>query len=125
MLRFSLKELLYWISVGSICVSLLTALTTAVFALAMSTIWLGGTVLVNKMFTNRSGFLYSIALGLLAFAALASAAQEPTPHRAQDAYAKWAFFLLLGLVIGTSIWGIAVGADKVFKRISGSDNRQQ
>jgi hypothetical protein len=111
MIRYSLRDLLYWLTVWIVFASLLAAFSPSPVALIVMTAWFFGTVFVNKGFRPPGGLTYSIAFGFM-LCAICLALASPT---AVPGYYFYVFpvSFLFGLISGPIVWGIADAADEV------------
>src|SRR5215212_9978626 len=118
MVKFSLKELVYWWSLWIVCVSLLTTFFTAAFGLLVTTVWFGGTVIVRRLCGNVAQFVYSILVGFF-FSILFFMPMEGEfiPKLPSPDLLLLTISVFFGLVAGTLVWGFAMGADWAFNRI--------
>ena len=119
MVKYSLKEMLYWLTIWMICVSVLNVRTGTTLALVIATFWLGGTVFVGRHFGPSIGFLYAFLFGFLLFLAIGIATLiefRMEARLASDYALIFAYSVGYGIAGGAIVWGVAVGVDKAFKR---------
>jgi hypothetical protein len=117
MFKFSLKELLYWLTIWMVGVSLLAAITTAPVALFVVTLWPFGTIILSKLFGPLISLTYSVFLGFVSGVTVMVVTNGLWRLRTPSAY-PWVFAvsMIFSLVTGTIVWGVIDAADDLFKR---------
>jgi hypothetical protein len=115
MFKYSLIELLYWWTFSMICGPALVAVLPSQLAVVV-TLWLIGTVVINKGFGRRAGLGYSVIFGFdfhwIAVALTNDLWMGPEPT---STWLIIAWSIRWGFINGCLIWAVATVADYLFK----------
>ena len=114
--RYSLKELLYWLTIWSVCLGGLSAVIPKPFGVIFFGAWFIGTTVVNKAFGYRAGFYYAAFFGIV-FCLLSVLLTPPMSNKSQppDFVFGVVVVLLFGIAYGSFVWAVAFGFDKLFR----------
>jgi hypothetical protein len=115
--------MLYWLSVWTIGVSLLTATISPWFALYVVTCWFLGTVIVSKLLGRRTGYVFAVVIGFVSClgASFAIALWEGAAMEMAEDFAILSFASAwFGVLFGTAIWSFVIAADEIFKHFAKS-----
>ena len=119
MVKYSLKEFLYWLTIWIVGVSLVFPVVLPVFFRSLALLWLGGTIIVIKVLGERAAFWYSAVFGyLFLVAATPPAVKSYVQPQPSNIELRFVLCIPLGLIAGSIVWGIVVGADRLFNRLS-------
>jgi hypothetical protein len=119
MFRFSLKELLYWITIWCVGTAAFSTLIPAPTGVIVLGIWLIGTTAINKACGYRAGFGYASLVGFAVWLlALVTDSPSFNPSPPPRYGMLLAFLLLLGLVSGSLVWSVVFCFDKLYSLLS-------
>jgi hypothetical protein len=120
--QYSLRELLYWLTVWCIALAVLSTIIPTAVGTFFLAIWFIGTTVANQVFRYRAGFVYASLLGAICLPLIEILVVEYQFNQSlQPRYDRMVIVLaLLGLVLGSIIWIIAVCFDGLYRRISRS-----
>jgi uncharacterized membrane protein YagU involved in acid resistance len=120
--QYSLKELLYWLTVWSAGLGGLVAVIPETVFVIYFAVWFIGTTVVSKGFGYRAGFWYSAFFGVV-FCLLMDMLTTPMSNKSPQPRFAWdvTFVLLFGIGFGSFVWAVGVGFDRLFRFLSRSD----
>jgi hypothetical protein len=113
--RYSLKELLYWLTIWSVGLGALACVFEP-FGVIFFAAWFIGTTTVNKALGYRAGFWYAALFGVVSCVLMV---MFTTPMSSRSRPPDFAFGvtfgLLFGIGLGAVVWLVAFGFDKLFR----------
>jgi hypothetical protein len=116
--QYSLKELLYWLTVGSVGLGVLVAVIPEPIGVIFLAVWFAGTTAVNKGFGYRAGFWYATFFGFV-FVVLTATPMPLSNKLPPPRYELIVIFLgLFAIGSGSFVWAVGIGLDKLFKLLS-------
>jgi hypothetical protein len=121
MFRYSLKELLYWLTVWCVALCVLSAVTPKSIGVIAFAIWFVGTTVSNRSFGYRAGFYYACVAGIVV--CLLTFMLTPPMNQPGTRF-NWValpFLVLFALPYGAIVWLIAVGFDRLYRLLSSSE----
>jgi hypothetical protein len=115
--RYSLKELLYWLTVWSVALGVLACVFEP-FGVIFFAAWFIGTTTVNKAFGYRAGFWYAALFGVVSCVLMVMLSTPlSNKSRSPDFALSMTFVLLFGIASGAVVWLVGFVFDKLFKDI--------
>jgi hypothetical protein len=114
MLRYSLKELLYWTAVWCVGMAALRALNASFVAVIILTVWFAGTAAINRIFGYVAGLAFAVLITFLFYAfsvAVTAATNSPMPP-------PFMLWLMLWLVSASSVWLATFSFEKLYTALS-------
>jgi NAD(P)H-dependent FMN reductase len=117
--RYSLKELLYWLTVWSVALSALVAVIPEPIGVIFFAAWFIGTTVANKTFGYRAGLWYSGLFGIffcLLMVVATTGVSNPAPPPRYGL-----FVLLFGIGPCLVVWAVGIGFDKLLGLLSRSN----
>jgi hypothetical protein len=114
--QYSLKELLYWLSIWSVALGTLVSVIPEPIGVIFFAVWFIGTSVAIKTFGYRAGFCYSALFGIF-FCLLMVVATTGTSNPAPPP--RYGLFVLVfGIGPSLVVWTVGVGFDKLFHLLS-------
>jgi hypothetical protein len=114
--KFSLAEMLYWLTVWTVSVSVLTAFVSAPFALFVVTVWYFGTVGLGKALGYVASLTYSVGF-LFVICLLAFRLEWPSNGSLSFLSNIFIPAFVCSLLGGGFVWIAAIVADESFQRL--------